>query len=70
MSAPVRVSALRRRPRWDSRRQPKEEPSPVGDAAVDPAAGPVAGEEVHEPASTLDTGNTREERTAEHLKHL
>jgi mannose-6-phosphate isomerase-like protein (cupin superfamily) len=35
---------------------------------------PVADEEVHvllfEPASTLNTGNTREERTAEHLERL
>jgi mannose-6-phosphate isomerase-like protein (cupin superfamily) len=35
---------------------------------------PVAEEEVHvllfEPASTLNTGNTREERTAEHLERL
>lgn len=35
---------------------------------------PVADEEVHvllfEPAATLNTGNTREARTAEHLEHL
>ncbi|ATB44500.1 cupin domain-containing protein [Corallococcus macrosporus] len=35
---------------------------------------PVAEEEVHvllfEPATTLNTGNVREERTAEHLQHL
>lgn len=66
MSAPVRGNAPRRRPRWDSRRPPKEESSPVGDSAD----GEVADEEVHEPASTPNTGNPHEERTAEHLEHL